>query len=303
MKIPSILRLACGFLFGSLLLGQSLVISMDDGPNLDPTPKLSAAERNQRLLDAFKAKGVRVVLFVNGIRGGDSPEGVRWMTAWGEAGHRIGNHTYDHPSLKDVSVEDYLADVRRLDLLIKPIPGYWRRFRFPFLVEGKDPAEWRRVQDGLHALGYQDAPVSISTYDWEYNARLQDLLRANPDADTGPIRAAYLQHLHECLSGFRDLARELLGRDPVQVILLHHNLINAMFMPDILDLIERDGWRIVAPEEGYQDPLYREDRAEVGYAESILEAVALKRGVLLDRFDELKTRLWGAPQPAEGYYP
>lgn len=301
MDLRILLRAAFAFLFGTLLMGQSLVITIDDGPNLDPTPKLSADERNQRLLDAFRAKGVRVVLFVNGIRGGDSPEGYRWLEAWGVAGHRIGNHTYSHPNLKEVGPEVLMEDFQRLDRLIKPIPGYWRMFRFPFLQEGKDPAEWRRIQEFLRQKGYRDAPVSISTYDWSYNAKLHDLLKANPDADIAPLRELYLKHLHDCLQGYRELGRELLGREAVLAILLHHNLLNALVMPDILNLLEREGWKVVGPEEGYKDPLYQEDRAEVGYAESILESVARKRGVLLDRFAALKAKLAGEQSLANEY--
>jgi peptidoglycan/xylan/chitin deacetylase (PgdA/CDA1 family) len=296
-------RIAFALLFGTLLAGQSVVLTFDDGPNLDATPKLSAGERNQRLLDAFKAKGVRVALFANGVRGGDSPEGYRWLAAWGAAGHRIGNHSYSHLNLKEIGLDAYLEDIQKLDRLIKPIPGYWRMYRFPFLEEGRDPTEWRRIQEELHRMGYRDAPVSVSTYDWWYNAKLYDLLKVKPDADIAPIRDIYLKHIQACLSGYRNLGRELLGRDAAQVILLHHNLLNALVMPDLLDMIERDGWKIVGPEEGYKDPLYQEERSEVGYAESILEAVALKRGTLLDRFDVLKAKLWGELEPAAVYAP
>lgn len=299
----ALLRLACAALFGTALLGQSVVLTFDDGPNLDPSPKLSADERNQRLLGAFKAKGVRVVLFANGIRGGDSDEGYRWLAAWGAAGHRIGNHTYSHPNLKEVSAETYLEDFDRLDRLIKPIPGYWRMFRFPFLEEGKDPAEWHRIQEALRQRGYRDAPVSISTYDWWYNAKLFDLLKAKPDADTRPIQELYLKHLQACLKGYRELGRELLGREATHAILLHHNLLNALVMPEFLALLEREGWTVVPPETGYKDPLYQEDRSEVGYAESILEALARKRKTLPGRFEMLRTSLWGEQEAVEGYAP
>lgn len=297
------IRTVLAFLAGSLLVGQSLVLTIDDGPNLDPTPKLSAQERNQRLLEAFKGKEVRVVLFANGIRGGDSDEGYRTLSAWGSAGHRIGNHTYSHPNLKEVSAEAYLEDFDRLDRLIKPLPGYWRMFRFPFLEEGKNSAEWRRIQEALRQKGYRDAPVSISTYDWSYNAQLHELLKTKPAADITPLRDRYLGHIQACLAGYRELGRELLGREATHAILLHHNLLNAMVMPDLLAMLEREGWTVVSPEVGYKDPLYQEDRADAGYAESILEAIARKRKVLPGRFEALKATLWEGQNAVGGYKP
>lgn len=298
-----ILRWAAAFLLGSTLWGQSLVLTFDDGPNLDPTPLWTAEERNRRLLDAFQAKGVRVVLFANGIRGGESDEGYRWLSEWGRAGHRIGNHTFSHPNLKEVGAPAFLEDLDRLDRMIKPLPGYWRRFRFPFLEEGRDAAEWTRVQEALKQRGYRDAPVSISTYDWWYNARLHELLKARPEADPAPLVDHYLQHLQDCLRGYRDLGRELLGREPVHAILLHHNLLNALAMPRLLDLLAREGWTVAEPEEGYEDPLYGEARGGVGYAESLLEALARKRGVMPGRFEALKARLWAGGEAVKGYGP
>jgi peptidoglycan/xylan/chitin deacetylase (PgdA/CDA1 family) len=266
----------------SILAGQSLAITLDDGPNLDATPKLSGDERNRRLLEAFREKHVRVVLFANGIRGGDSPEGIRWLEAWGKAGHRIGNHTYSHPNLEEIGVPRFKEDLLRLDRLIRPLPGYWPMLRFPFLLEGKGVVERQAVQVMLKEQGYGSAPVSIPTYDWLFNERLHSLLKERPDADIAPIRALYLQHLVGILRGHRDLGRKLLGRNPIHTILLHHNLLNALVMPDLLRMLDANGWKVVSPEEAYRDPIYQEDLTSVGYSESHLGAMARKRGVCLE---------------------
>ena len=269
-------------LFGVILAGQSLALTLDDGPNLDTTPKLTGDERNRRLLEAFREKGIRVALFANGIRGGDTPEGVRWLQAWGKAGHRIGNHTYSHLNLEEVGLVKFKEDLIRLDKVIRDIPGYWPMLRFPFLLEGKGVVEWKAVQAILKEQGYSPAPVSVPTYDWLFNARLHTLLEARPDADIAPLKALYLQHLVRILKGHRDLARKLLGKDPVYTILLHHNLLNALVMPDILRMLEANGWKVVSPEEAYKDPIYQEDLSMVGYSESHLGAMARKLGVLLE---------------------
>jgi peptidoglycan/xylan/chitin deacetylase (PgdA/CDA1 family) len=264
------------------MAAQSLAITMDDGPNLDPTPKLSGDERNQRLLEAFREKHLRVVLFANGVRGGDSPEGIRWLATWGKAGHRLGNHTYSHPNLEEIGVARFKDDLLRLDRLIRPLPGYWPMLRFPFLIEGKGGTERQAVQAMLKEQGYGSAPVSIPTYDWLFNERLHSLLRERPAADIVPLRALYFQHLVGILKGYRELGQKLLGRDPIHTILLHHNLLNALVMPDLLRMLEANGWNVVTPEEAYRDPIYQEDLTMVGYSESHLGALARKRGVFLE---------------------
>jgi peptidoglycan/xylan/chitin deacetylase (PgdA/CDA1 family) len=274
--------LAILFLLGSCLAlaGQSLAITLDDAPNLAAAPRLDGLERNQRLRSAFTARGVRVVIFVNGIRGGDTAAGRQCLEAWGAAGHRIGNHTYSHLDLDEAGPERFAADTERLDRTLRDLPGYWPLLRYPYLHEGRTPAQHRETAERLAAMGYRGAPVSVATYDWVYNERLQRLLEADPDADLRPLRALYLQHLARALAGYRDLARKLLGRDPAYTILMHDNLLNALFMPEVLAMLAANGWTVVAPETAYADPLYAEDVSAAGYSESILGALARKRGVL-----------------------
>ena len=269
------------FLTPSLVGATSVVLTIDDGPWLEATPMLSAETRNQRLLDAFKAKNVHVVLFANGIHGGDTTDGHRWLEIWGKAGHRIANHTYSHPNLNEVSFESFQDDFLKLDAMIRPIPGYWPMLRFPYQVEGKDSLERKRVQAMLKQFGYKSAPVSIPTYDWVFNGRLHDLLKANPGANIISLKTLYLQHIAAVMDGYRELARELLGRDPIHTILLHHNLLNALVMPDLLRTLEANGWQVVSPEAGYTDPLYTEDVTDMDTSESILISIARKKNILL----------------------
>jgi peptidoglycan/xylan/chitin deacetylase (PgdA/CDA1 family) len=63
------------------------------------------------------------------------------------------------------------------------MPGYTRRFRFPYLKEGNT----REKRDGFRAFldsnDYTTAPVSVDTSDWYYSNRLRDRLKLDPQAD------------------------------------------------------------------------------------------------------------------------
>ena len=289
--------------FCGMLSAQSIALTLDDGPNLSQTPKWSAEERNRHLLDAFQERGVRVVLFANGIRGGDSPEGLRWLKAWGQAGHRIGNHTYSHLNLDEVGLTEFRADLVRLDGLIRNVPGYWPMLRFPFQQEGAGLAGRRNMRAVLKELGYLSAPVSIPTYDWMFNDRLQSLLRADPNANISPLRELYFQHLNDMLKGYRTLGRHVLGRDPAYTLLLHHNLLNAMVMPDLLRLLEVNGWSVISPEKAYEDPIYQEDLQFAPFSESQLSALAKRNGTCLDEVRELENRLNQQKALLQEYFP
>ena len=78
-----------------LLHSQSVALTFDDGPRLDRQVRMDAAGKNRAILEALKEARVSSVLFVAGRRV-DSPEALALTRAWGEAGHRIANHSYAH---------------------------------------------------------------------------------------------------------------------------------------------------------------------------------------------------------------
>ena len=71
-------------------------------------------------------------------------------------------------------------------------------------------------------------------------------LSAHPEADLAPIRQAYLDDLRK-----NALASLAGGKDEVKVLLLHHNLANALWLDDILTQFEAMGWTIATPDQAF----------------------------------------------------
>jgi len=240
------------------LHAQSVAFTFDDGPRLGETPRLSPQARNQALLDALKRHGVRAALFVTLGAGADRPEGVALARAWGEAGHCIGNHTVTHPDLnaQETTLAQYTGEILACDKVIRALPGFQPWFRFTFLREGNTPEKRDGIRAFLLKRGLRNAYVTLDTSDWRLDSALQMALKARPDTDLAPFRKAYLGHLRQRAEAYRDLSRRLFGRDIPQVILLHHNLVNALFLDDALTLFEQMGWTLTDPEKAYQDFVY-----------------------------------------------
>jgi peptidoglycan/xylan/chitin deacetylase (PgdA/CDA1 family) len=240
----------------ALLSAQSLLLTFDDGPGLGRTPKLNAQERNAAILDALREAKAPAVLMVMGRDGGDSIEGRQALKAWSEAGHALGNHTFSHLNLDKESAEAFLADVKRCDAFLKDLPGYAPWLRFPYLKKGADPVKRDAVRAGLKAMGYRDLAVTIATFDWFYDERLRERLRQDPMSDVSDLRSAYVEHVLDAADQARDLGRRLLGRDPVHVVLLHHTLLNALYLGDLLRALKANGWTFAPLDAVAKDPLY-----------------------------------------------
>jgi len=275
------LRTALLALLGPLLGAQSVAFTFDDGPRLGATPLLSPAGRNQALLKALAAHRATAALFVTLGAGADRPEGLALTRAWGEAGHAVGNHTVTHPDLnaEKTTLAAYQAEVLACDAVIRTLPGYRPWFRFTFLREGNTPEKRDGMRSFLAAHGYRNAYVALDTSDWRIDQRLKEVLTRNPKADLAPLRRVYLAHLRQRAEAYRALALRLFGREVPQVLLLHHNLLNALFLDDALGLFEGMGWKIVPPETAYADPVYGFQPERQVPGQSLLISIARSLGV------------------------
>lgn len=276
-------------LAGPLLGAQSVAVTFDDGPRLAAGPLLDAGARNAALLGALAKHRVRAALFVTLANGADRPEGRALARAWGEAGHALGNHTVTHPDLNAAAttLAAYQAEVLACDAAIRTLPGFQPWFRFTYLREGNTPEKRDGMRAFLKDRGLRNASVSLDTSDWRLDGRLRQVLARDPKADLAPLRKVYLAHVRQRAEAYRDLARQLLGRDLPQVLLLHHNLLNALFLDDVLQQFKDLGWTLVDPARAYADPAYDLVHERPAPGQSLLLSLARSRGLKPEAHDRL----------------
>ncbi len=258
---------------------QSVAITIDDGPNAGSTPRMSAQERNQAILDALAKHRVQAALFVTSGYGASTPQGLPLLQAWSKAGHAIGNHTVTHPDLEKVPLADYQRQVLDCDRLISTQPGYQKWLRFTYLREGNTPEKIDGMRKFLRDHDYRNAHVSLDTSDWRLNEKLEEVLKKDPKADVSAIRTAYLAHIKQRALAYRDLSQQLQGRDISQVLLLHHNLINALWLDDVLAQFEKMGWKIITPAEAFADPVYKLEPVRKAAGQSLLLSLGRTLGL------------------------
>lgn len=254
-------------------LAQTLSLTFEDG--LDPRTQPQAAEWNQAVLQALQQVHLQAMLFPTG-KVVDSAQGLALVRAWGEAGHAIGNHTYAHRNFNSprVSLPDFSADVLAADALLRDMPGFRPRLRFPYLHEGESADKRDGLRDWLQLHGYERAPVSIDTSDAYYNQRFVAWRQQHAHADATRWRHAYLEHLWGRAQYYDGLARRLLGRHVPHVMRLHLNAINAAFLPQVIEMFQSRGWTFVSPLQAYEDPLYQHPVDTLPAGDGVLWALA-----------------------------
>jgi peptidoglycan-N-acetylglucosamine deacetylase len=125
-------------------------LTFDDGPDLVHTPLI---------LDKLKTYGVKATFFLLGENVKMYPEVVRRIAA---EGHVVGNHTYNHPNLVQVSDEEYHNQILKTDELIQGLTGYLPKFFRPSYGSIKEEQLQWATEQGLMIIQW-----SIDTLDWQ----------------------------------------------------------------------------------------------------------------------------------------
>jgi peptidoglycan/xylan/chitin deacetylase (PgdA/CDA1 family) len=253
---------ALGFLIAlfataTLVHGQEpkqMAITFDDLP-FGYARNLTMAEQREavtRVLATLDKHRVTATVFVIGRSVTDASRGL--VDAVVRAGHFVGSHSFSHQDLGVVSAEDYILDIQKGEEAIKPWLKGVQYFRYPFLRQGNTVEKRDAVLSWMASRGIVVAPVTIDNNDYEYNQRLVD---AKAEGRAIDVRDAYLDHMMEAAAYYDAKGRARMGRAVNQVLLLHMNYLNSLYLDDLLQRFRDDGWSFITFEEALKDEVYR----------------------------------------------
>jgi hypothetical protein len=87
-----------------------------------------------------------------------------------------------------------------------------------------------------------------------------------------------VRHILDRAVFYDDLAKQVLGRAVKHTLVLHHNLLNALFLGDLLHALKGKGWQLINAQEAYTDPVFSMQPDIVPAGESIIWALAKETG-------------------------
>jgi hypothetical protein len=250
-----------------------------DDPEVSQSPLFSPEQRNKKILDALDKHKVKGALFVCGMRI-DNSLGKSLLRSWDQHGHMIANHSYSHLYFhsKKVTFETYCDDFLKVEPLISGFKNFERFFRFPFLKEGDTKEKRDAMRAELKAKGYRQGYVSIDASDWYIDMRLRKRLAENSKIDLKPYRDFYLNHIWNRATFYNDLAKKNLGREVKHTLLIHHNLLNALFLDDLILMFKNKRWKPISAKNAYNDPIFITEPNILPAGESIVWAIAKEKG-------------------------
>ncbi len=140
---------------------KRVVISFDDGPDPEWTPKI---------LDVLKQYNVHAIFFTIGLEAEKYPGLLKRIY---HEGNEIGNHTFTHPDISSISPELVRVELNLTERLLAAKLGIKPAlFRPPYSVDQEpDTADEVRPLELTQSMGYTTVGDKIDPDDWHENPR------------------------------------------------------------------------------------------------------------------------------------
>jgi peptidoglycan-N-acetylglucosamine deacetylase len=178
---------------------QTVSITVDDlpyaGGNLTPPldPKVSSAAKivNRKLLAALQLHRVPVT------------------------GFDLGNHTYSHPDINDLSPEQIEQEIVRGESTIGPLMNEsgkkFAYFRFPMNHTGDTKVKHNAIAAFLSQRGYRLATCTIDTSDYLFNDSYIRMLAKKDGVAAQKLRMEYLAYTKAEIDYYAALSKQVFG--------------------------------------------------------------------------------------------
>jgi len=140
---------------------NEVALSFDDGPDPKWTPKI---------LDILKQKNVKGAFMMIGA---EAQENVSLMKRVVREGHEIGNHTYTHPDISEISTEQLDLELKLTERLFASKLGVQPLyFRPPYSIDQEpDTDDQAAPVERTQKEGYTIVGDKIDTDDWNEHPR------------------------------------------------------------------------------------------------------------------------------------
>ena len=196
--------------------GGGVALTFDDGPDPQTTP---------RILATLQKQNIKATFFVLGSQVEKHPALLRRIV---EEGHTIGNHTYDHPDMSNLTPGQMRVELQRTQKAVDKAMGYH------YEMQIMRPPYGEPYFDGSGALpAFQRIVRQEQLFPVVWTIDTQDYLKAgNP---RGIVKSVVRR------------GRTGRGKDRDQVVLMHDiHSQDAQALPGIIDHLEHQGREFVS---------------------------------------------------------
>ena len=239
-----------------------VALTFDDLPAHRPLPEgLTRVDIINSIIQSLKAAHAPEVYgFMNTERAEGDSSDPQVLQLWRDAGFPLGNHTYSHMDLDKHSVEEFEKNILDNQPMLQKFANGtdWHWFRYPYLHEGDSTEKHDAIVAFLKDHGYKVAEVTLSFGDYAYNDPYARCVAKNDTQGIEQLKKSYLDGAADSLLLGRRLAHQLYNRDVKYIMLLHVGGFQTVMLPGLLEMLQRQNFRLITLPDAAADPAYAE---------------------------------------------
>jgi peptidoglycan/xylan/chitin deacetylase (PgdA/CDA1 family) len=277
-SMKKVFLLTIAFVFSLSCFSQEIAITFDDAPTGDGA-MFTGIQRASKLIETLKKHKVRQTAFFV-VTSQVNSDGLQRLKMYSDAGHLLANHSHSHGSIAGMGTANYMRDVQKADSILKAtgLPNQpW--YRYPFLDEGHTKTSRDSVRGALTSLSLMNAYITIDNYDWHINNAMSRAIKSNTKINYNELKKFYIEHIWNSIQFYDNIGRQVLGRSPKHVLLLHENDLAALFLGDLIQFLKNKGWKIISPDDAYTDPIAKEVPDVLFNGQGRVGAIAFAKGL------------------------
>ncbi|MGX7667751.1 polysaccharide deacetylase family protein [Flavobacterium pedocola] len=257
--------LVLAFLFTPLLSkGQSYVaITIDD------IPKGSSFQNSTgkpSLITTLDALNIPVAIFINEgkLFKSDSVARKLQFDHWLNRKYiTLGNHTFAHSRYSEVGFEAFTEDIQKGAVLTQQWALKNKKkleyFRFPYNDLGKDSLQHKAISDYLTKNHYRITPFTIESVDWMYNYVYEYYLNRKEFQKAEETGQQYVNKTLEYFAYMETISKEQYGRNIRHIYLCHDNVLNAVYLPDLIKALRSKKYEFISLKKALKDDVYEQN--------------------------------------------
>jgi peptidoglycan/xylan/chitin deacetylase (PgdA/CDA1 family) len=253
---------------GAFAQSRTVAVTVDDlpyakGEVAQASDAMLVEEINRNLLSAFRHHHVPVTGFVvqKTVEELGVAAGTRILRKWTNGEFDLGNHTYSHPDVNQLTLAQIEDEIVRGEAIFIPLMKQAAKrsefFRFPMNHTGDTKEKHEQLSAFLSRRGYRLAKCTIDNSDYLFNEAYVQMLARHDERSVQKLRLEYISYTAAEIDYYAQLSKQVFGYEPPQVMVLHDNRLNADMIEPVLVLFEKKQYKFVSLERAQSDPAYQ----------------------------------------------
>jgi hypothetical protein len=255
LSIKTAIHLSLTILFSCFSFvshAQEIVLAFEDtlgrGTSLDGTARTKMLIRNMARADVKQAMFLIETKKV-------TQNTLSRVDFYDETGQLMVNAGHNYSMLHRSKNYGYPIDIMKANGVLEPYVNYHKHIFYPYLYGGGDPQLVEQLKNFLTEHNYLPTYVTTRVHD-EYMDHLYQLrIQSGRTVDIRQLEKAYVKMIINEVKAYDAKAHMLLGFSPRQVLLLHENDLAAYCIVGLIDALNAEGFKVIAPEKVFTDPV------------------------------------------------